>query len=359
MPEPALPIAPYIPALDGLRVFAVGAVLLTHGSGSIHGGNLGVDVFFVLSGYLITTLLVVERETTGRISLIRFFTRRALRLMPALLAFIVACNIFAAATDDFDNFDLSPAFLISSLIVFLYLSDIVLGWGGGHLNGPYFHTWSLAVEEHFYLLWPPFLTWLLRKRAGLSLWVCVSLAGASSIWTAVLWASGATFSRVAFSFDARGLTGLSIGCALALLLWKKALFLNGHRNSVVGVLALGALSSLIVMGPSESALAFGGFLVIDVLAAILVTTCIGAESIVSRLFSFRPLQVIGKRAYGIYLWHVPAFVIVETWALATPVSVSLKLLLTAALVELSWRFIERPALRLRHRFAPSARSPRR
>lgn len=361
MPNPALPTAAYIPALDGLRAFAVGAVLLTHGSGVIRGGNLGVDVFFVLSGYLITTLLIAEREKTGHISLGRFFARRGLRLMPALLAMVICCAIFAMTTKGFDNFDLSPVFFMSSLVVLLYLSDFVLGWGSGHLSGPYFHTWSLAVEEHFYLLWPPLVAVLSKKRVGgpIALWLALAVAGAAAIWTAVLWMSGAPFSRVAFSFDTRGLIGLSIGCALGTALRTPAVSDLARRFSFWAVLAFGALASLIMLGPSDSTLALGGFLIIDVLAAILVAGCIQGASLVSRFFSLRPLQVIGKRAYGIYLWHLPAFVVVETWALATPLSVGLKVLLAAVLVEVSWRFVEQPALRLRHRFAPSSRRARR
>jgi peptidoglycan/LPS O-acetylase OafA/YrhL len=351
--------------LDGIRALAVLAVLATHaGIPFLPGGFVGVDVFFVLSGFLITSLLYDELVTTGRIDLGGFWTRRARRLLPAALVMIVA--VLAARR--------------------LFVPDSVAGlrgdaiatalWSGnwrwalqgtnyfsqGGTPSPLQHTWSLAVEEQFYLVWPLLLLACraVRRRRLLAL----SLAGVvvSAVTTYVL-ARVASPGRVYFGTDTRA-QELLVGAALAALLaptwrWRSGTplamqspQLAGRRRlplllSVCGLAALTGVATTADGAPSE--FRHGLLLVTAVAAATLVAgVVLDSGQPVARLLSTRLLVGIGRISYGLYLWHWPVYLALdgERTGLHGYVLAALRAGVTGVLACASFVLIERPARRV-------------
>ncbi|MDA8037774.1 MAG: acyltransferase family protein [Actinomycetota bacterium] len=337
------------PALDGLRGIAVLSVLAFHGGVSwAQGGFLGVEAFFVLSGFLITSLLLAEREATGRIRLGRFWGRRARRLLPALFCLVTVTGIEQALAGPAQSVPGFRADGISALAYYANWHQIFAGNGYFQqtaLTSPLQHTWSLAIEEQFYLIWPLLLLAVLwlggrligvradgrgRLRAGglggrgsLSLLAAVSAAGAvaSSVEMALLYHGGAGINRVYYGTDTRA-QGLLTGALLAIVLAARRRHpaASGTTNlarpiSVVaaaaGVLAAaGYLLACLEASGSSAWLYQGGFLGIDVIVAAVIlasVSAVDAFSPVRWLLSRRPLRAVGLISYGLYLWHFPLF----------------------------------------------------
>ncbi|MGI8547896.1 MAG: acyltransferase family protein, partial [Gemmatimonadaceae bacterium] len=192
----------YRPELDGLRAVAVLGVMVFHSGVALTGGFLGVDMFFVLSGFLITALLMEEWQTGGSISLRAFYARRAIRLLPALLG--VLAVLWLAVLFLGDRFKTSPAIMLSTTGYTLgYMANWVMALHLDEWPTPLGHFWSLAVEEQFYLIWPVLLVTALTLRAPrwlpiAALSVAILAIGA---WRAWLWRSGAGFDRVFYATD--------------------------------------------------------------------------------------------------------------------------------------------------------------
>ena len=182
---------PHVPALDGLRGLGVLGVLLFH-AGHMRGGWLGVDLFFVLSGYLITLLLVREFEQTGDVSIRRFWGRRARRLLPALLLTLFGVEAYALGWAPAEQIERIRADALATLFYVANWHSIIAGhdyWALFHAPSPLHHTWSLAVEEQFYIFWPPLTLALLRWRGGSRralFWLAAALATLSALWMAFL-----------------------------------------------------------------------------------------------------------------------------------------------------------------------------
>lgn len=312
----------YQPALDGLRALAVVAVLLYHGNATwARGGFLGVDAFFVLSGYLITSLLLIEHARQGRIALRAFWARRARRLLPALFAVLVAVAAYGAFLAPADQVRSIWADGISTLLyvqnwhqIFSHQSYFASG-----APSPLRHAWSLAIEEQWYVVWPLLLGLLValtRRRRLRLLVVVVALAGASALLMAVLHEPGTDPSRVYYGTDTRA-QSLLVGSALAVLLYHRPAGWGlgaGARRALDGA-ALVALAAAVwawsTTGSFSDWLYRGGFASMALLVAVVVAAAVApGPGAVKYLLSRRPLVEVGLISYGLYLWHWPVYLVV-------------------------------------------------
>jgi peptidoglycan/LPS O-acetylase OafA/YrhL len=347
----------YLPALDGLRAVAVGAVLLYHADlGSFTGGFLGVDVFFVLSGYLITCVLLDSRRTTGRIGLGRFYLRRARRLLPALLVMLAAVCVYVVVFLPDEAAKLRDD-ILSAL-------TYVMNWHLIFQDQPYFdtigrapflqHLWSLAVEEQFYLLWPVLLGAGLvafrnqRERLAIAI---LALAGISTLLMAVLYEPGADPSRVYYGTDTHA-SGLLIGAALAVLWppWRLSTMTGPLTPALIDAAGIVGLAVLLgcFMNVSEfdTALYRGGYLVIAIVTAVVIAAVVHpAARFSTAALALAPMRWIGQRSYGIYLWHWPVYLVTRPnldIALSGFPLLVLRVAITVAIAAASYRFIEIP-----------------
>lgn len=346
---------PYFPALDGLRAVAVMAVLVYHsGIGWLPGGFLGVEVFFVISGYLITSMLLSERSGSGRVNLGAFWARRARRLLPAVFALVLAVLAYSAI--------FLPGEVAELRWDALAAAGYVSNWYQIFHHESYFetlgrpsllrHLWSLAVEEQFYLLWPVFFALVLgRIRPRYAVAAIVTLAAASAAFMAARYEPYADPSRIYYGTDTRA-AGLLLGAALAFL-WipgsLPAAIVAATRRTVgtYGFLGLvGLLGLAIAVSEADPFLYQGGFLVVALLTALVIGAAVhpGAQDM-QRILGWRPLVWIGLRSYSIYLWHWPVFMVTRPHAdiaLDGVPLLALRLAIAFALAELSYRFVETP-----------------
>jgi len=338
-----------IPGLDGLRALAVGAVLAFHfGVPGLGGGMLGVDIFLALSGFLITSLLLTERARTGRVSLGRFWQRRARRLLPALILTLAGVAVLSHWVA------LVPAAqLRGDLLAALYYGS---NWhyvaaGENYFSqygapSPLLHLWSLAVEEQFYLVWPLATVLVLRRwgRAGV-LAVAGSGTVASAVWTLVLYRHGAGVSRLYYGTDTRAqalLAGATLAAALAggVPAWaRSAAKWVGPAGLVVLAWCLHSVSG------SGAFLYQGGFLLVAAAAcAVMACAALQPDGGLARALSLGPVRYVGRISYGLYLYHWPVFLVLDhaRTGLAGPGLLGLRLAATAAMAAVSFRYIEEP-----------------
>ena len=352
------------PALDGLRGIALILVLVYHFTGvqgPLPGGWSGVDVFFVLSGFLITGLLLDERKLHGRVALGRFYARRALRLLPALILMLVVWCLLLLAFHNQKWFgavpngsrsggtvDVMPA-LGHVALVLTYGINWVHALFHGH--APLGHLWSLAVEEQFYIVWPFTLLFFLRLPSARRVWPVLALAFASAALPFFLYDGGAGKNRIYFGTDTRAV-GLLLGAAAALIWHRRRL--RGLAARLPGVRAWAGLSFVAGVAvylanmPAKFVLA-PALLGLSV-AQVVPYLVDHPTSIMGRAMSFRPLTWVGKRSYALYLWHY----LWATWTHPLPLRFGMPLGVAGALVctFLSWRLVEAPALRYATRFKP-------
>ncbi len=345
----------YMPGLDGLRAIAVMAVIAYHLNLSFApGGLLGVGIFFVLSGYLITDLLVEGVRSEGRMQLTKFWIRRARRLLPALLFMLVVVCAYMTIWDSgqlaSDKMDVVAAlFYVSN---WWYIFHHVSYFASFGPPTPFGHLWSLAVEEQFYLIWPFLLAFGLRyvpRRGTLVGWI---LAGAlvSAGLMAFLYQPGMDPSRVYYGTDTRAF-GLLIGSALALLLPSKRLpsLVKGRDRFVLDGVGLAALAAIILMiwktNQFETFLYDGGLLFLSVLSALVIAALAHPKTILGKVMGCHPLSWLGKRSYGIYLWHYPVIVLTSPSVNTNGLNLTRAALQVGAsivIADLSFRFVEEP-----------------
>ncbi len=354
-PGQAAPVStlPYNPALDGLRAVAILLVILSHAHAPLfEGAFYGVDLFFVLSGYLITTLLLQERHGNGRLDYWRFYRRRLWRLMPALVLFLLAYCVFAPLLWP----ELQDVYS-DALVSLLYLAD----YGIAFFDSPdtLLHMWSLSVEEHFYLLWPPLLMLLVRITQPGKLWRPV-LALLLLAWAwRVLWVlQGQQFYEIFFRFDTRA-TGLLAGSLLAALLLERPAWFQALRQRLTHFMWLVlAVPLLMAQAWDDMNAMLWGMTVVESATALVMLAVLQRNGAVYDMLSARVLVVLGKLSYGIYLWHYPVVRYLRA-DLPWPAVVVLGLAISTALAALSYYTVERWALRQRDaRRAPGVPQPR-
>ena len=346
------PTLRYEPALDGLRAVAVLAVLGYHlGWVGFDGGHLGVDVFFVLSGFLITRLLVTERDRTGRIGLLRFYGRRARRLLPALLLVLLTLAVFWAVEVPADELGVRRGDGLASLFYVANWRFVLAGQSYFALvadASPLRHVWSLAVEEQFYLMWPLVVIAAIAIGRGshrVLVAVCAIGAVASAALMFVLW-DGADPSRAYYGTDTRA-HELLVGALFALVPAGSGLarWFRSRAGHVVGCLAAVGVVVAIVATDVGTGYARGGSLVFAVAVGLVIVTVIGpAPGPLARALSVAPALWVGLRSYGIYLWHWPVVVYVDearTGLSGAPLLV-LRLALIFGIAAASYTFVERP-----------------
>jgi peptidoglycan/LPS O-acetylase OafA/YrhL len=321
------------------------------------GGYLGVDLFFVLSGYLITGLLLDERQAAGRVRLGRFYARRALRLLPALAALLAVLGAYLLVFASRETVALRLPGMLATLF---YAANWMLGLmpdGSGRL-GPLAHAWSLSVEEQFYLLWPPALLLFLARGAGRRSLLLGLGAGvfASAAWRAALHLHGSPPLRLYAGTDTRA-DALLLGCLVAVAVGGPASVATRRRAAAVGWIGLASLLVLAMTVPWRSpALYLGLFTAAGVFAVLAILGALGEGGSYGAVLRSPVLRWVGIRSYGIYLWHFPIAKLLAQRSGVEYVWESPRLLLAATLASLavawgSFRFLERPALRFRRRFA--------
>ena len=353
----------YQPQLDGLRTIAVAAVVAGHtGVKAFERGFLGVDIFFVLSGFLITSILVQEFDSTGTVSIRTFYARRARRLGPGLalvvLFTLIAFTVFHPlhAHDTLLGVPAS-ALYISSWVRAFSLSP--LGWLG--------HTWSLSVEETFYLLWPGLLLAMCRRsRPRITALIAICFIAA------VIYRVGASLAGFssAYMFNAPDMRAeqLLAGCLLSVLLIPRAVF-RLTRVTRILLLVLGGIAlmvfAILYLTPhgllnvdasgavSAARYSTGVSTVVAAAAAVLICVLVVLPgNWLSVVLGSRPFVWLGKRSYGIYLWHVPLFGLFYLQGEPNSIRYGVRLALIPATVLIaacSYRFVERPVLdRVRH-----------
>lgn len=357
-----------LPGLDGLRALAVVAVIVYHLNPSwLPGGYLGVDVFFVISGYLITALLLSEHRGSGDVRLGRFWARRARRLLPALGVLLVTVTLLAAC---FARDGLGPLqshvpasiFYVLNWILLLGHNSYSVTYGRPPLLQ---HLWSLSVEEQFYMLWPPALVLLLRRRFTRSHVAGIALAGCalSAVLMAVLYRPGHNPSGVYFGTHTHA-EGLLMGCALAAAVppWRMTAAVAPRARKVLERSGVGALvvviAGLAILGFNSALTYRGGMLIVDLATAVVVATVAHPASRLGAGLARQPLRWLGLRSYSLYLWHWPIFMMTRPGldlAWSTVPDVLLRLSLTAAAAELSYRYVEQPWRDGRAQFALKVR----
>lgn len=353
---------PRFAGLDGLRAVAVGLVVIYHlfpGS-PLAGGFVGVDVFFVISGFLITALLLREKDASGRIDLADFWRRRARRLLPALSLVVMSCATVAWLIGGDLLVRLGEQVLGAA--TFSYNWTSIAGGTGYFADATpelFRNVWSLAVEEQFYVLWPLLLPlFLLLPRARWRAAVALALGALSAGWMAVLVATGADLTRAYFGTDTHAF-GILLGVALAFLLQRP---LSSPREwmlrprlrrglTLAGAVAAAGIVAVATIPASDTAASFpGALLAASLLTAIVIVASVWPASRLGPALDAAPLAWVGARSYGLYLWHWPILVLLLAAAGATATAVPVwsgvaALGLTLVIAEVSYRFVETPIRR--------------
>ena len=357
----------YMPALDGMRAIAVMGVLAYHGGISwLPGGFLGVDAFFVLSGFLITSLLVREWSQTGTIALGAFWARRARRLLPALFAVVLFVVCYAAWGVPAGTYPDLRADALSALFYVANWHFIVSGsnyFAQSALTSPLTHTWSLAIEEQFYLVWPVVVVLILTRTRRLRTlwWTCLASTVGSALEMVVLFHGGSSLTRLYYGTDTHAqslLAGATLAVALGMITERRraglapdpSLTPTSRRGrlllAVLGAAGIAACAVLWWRATGSSSFLYdGGFLVAALSAgAVLAAAVCDPNGLIARALSLRPLRYVGRISYGVYLWHYPLFIWLDaarTGLEGAPLFV-LRCAITFVVASISFFLLERP-----------------
>jgi peptidoglycan/LPS O-acetylase OafA/YrhL len=342
------------PALDGLRGCSVLAVMAIHASARARGGWIGVEVFFVISGFVITLTMLEEVRETRAFSVRNFYARRGLRLLPALFGML----LFVGAYSLLFPHNVGPAAAgKAGLSTIFYVANWFFEIKGSH---PYLlvHTWSLAVEEQFYLLWPPVVLLLIFRRNGARAVLIAALGGAmlSAAWRWFLIAHHSGVNRAYLGSDTR-VDAMLIGCALAVVFHMGWMPTSARFVAWVRAAAFGSGAVLLVatalLSRQRMIVYKGGLTVLALCAAaIIASVVLSPGGVLSRALSWRPLEGIGRISYGLYLWHLPIFVVARYSlpSVSDVIMIPCLVAVSIGVAVLSFRYVEQPFLRLKDRF---------
>jgi peptidoglycan/LPS O-acetylase OafA/YrhL len=376
---------PYLPGLDGLRALAVLAVIVYHANPDwLPGGFLGVEVFFVISGYLITLLLVAEEERTGAISLRDFWARRARRLLPALFTMMVLLIMWTSIRER-DSLGALRGDVVAGALYGSNWFQVWVGAGYTAVNdfAPLRHLWSLAVEEQFYVLWPVIMLVILRlgrdRLPRVAMWflgIATAIAGLVALLmpTGRIGESCASTPNAYWTIGERCIskidllylstptraTGLLLGAALAIV-WRPYALLRGPMKrkgpmmdpvAIIGLILLGFLIYKVHIvhligedGLHADPWLFRGGLFLTGIATLMVISAVAHQkAFTGRVLGNVVLRTIGERSYGLYLYHWPVFQALrhETGIALKPHEFIAAMLVTAVITEISYRYVELP-----------------
>ena len=314
------------------------------------GGGAGVDIFFVISGFLITSILMSEHAASGTISIRDFYIRRVLRIAPALLAVSIAAavflTLFALGTGKLSDLNklANVVFTLTSTMNWARAFDFT---SGGVLG----HTWSLSVEEQFYLIWPLLLLFLLSGGVTVRQ-IFAGLVGAIvlvMLWRAVLGLAGAGYERIANGTDTRA-DGLLIGCAIAMMSNAPVAQIAKRLWFVPAAVMLVALA----IDRTQSAwLYLTHFTIVSVCSGWLIALAKDGSLSAFRFLASDLAVWMGRRSYSLYLWHFPLVAGLSMIGLDGPIWGGAAFVASFLLADLSYRYIERPFVAMKSRFAPS------
>jgi peptidoglycan/LPS O-acetylase OafA/YrhL len=333
----------YEPSLDGLRAIAVTSVVVYHAHQSLlPGGWAGVDMFFVLSGFLISSILLNEASKFNSINFGKFYVKRALRLMPALaclLAVLLPVSLFSKyhRAEDLEDMTMAATYLMNWNRAFDWFPG-----GGGFLG----HTWSLAMEEQFYFIWPFMLVFLMRRRRAAP-FIILGLIALVFSWRLYLVHSGASAGRTYDGFDVHS-DSLLVGCAVAFApLGPK---MKSIAQNLV-VLPIVVLAVILLTFHLSSPRTQGFGITLAGLSAAWIMIAAMQEGLLKKLLSIKSLVYTGRISYGWYLWFYPIFIF-GTHALPKYNEKPLVVIFSYLMAVISYHFVERPFLRLKNRFEP-------
>jgi peptidoglycan/LPS O-acetylase OafA/YrhL len=344
----------YMPALDGLRAVSILGVLFNHGGfGWSAGGFISVNVFFVLSGFLITMLLMTEWARLGTIRLLAFWARRARRLLPALFVLLGAIGLYALYFAPAGSQSSLFGDGLSTLFYFNNWHQVLTGQSyfvQVSAASPLLHTWSLAIEEQFYLVWPLVVLGVLKLWRSPKILLGLTVLGvlASATAMALLFNPGADPSRLYYGTDTRAQDILVGAMAGILLMGKRPATRPGSRAGYSWLVIGAALVFAWEWSRINDSPSFpyrGGFLVADVMVGLVILGVTKAPlGIPSRVLSFKPLTFIGRISYGLYLWHWPVFLVLDhqRTGLDGYGLFGLRVAVTFAIALVSWHLVEMP-----------------
>jgi peptidoglycan/LPS O-acetylase OafA/YrhL len=352
------PIKRYMPGLDGLRALSVLAVIAYHLDLQwAQGGLLGVGIFFVLSGYLITDQIILVWKTSKRLSIVNFWIRRLRRLLPAMICMLMFVALWLICID-FSRFQalkgdfLSSLFYVNNWYLIFHKVSYFESFGP---PSPIGHLWSLSIEEQFYVVWPIVLVIgikLVPHRGKLLLWILVC-AAISAIAMAIIYKPGTDPSRVYYGTDTRAFA-LLIGAALAVIWpsWKLSHRISSSARTLLDAVgSLGVFTLMILMvrtNEFDDSLYRGGFLYLSFLTAAVIAVLAHPGSRLGKIMGCKPLVWVGKRSYSLYIWHYPV-IILSSPAVNTEgvrfTHILLQLTVSFILSALSYKYVEEPVRR--------------